>query len=117
MRDSAVWNTAGGIVAQWTRMGEGNVDIGRYIRTYVERCPGRAISLELIMHRQRTFDYHDDEFWAAYPAAPAREFARFLSRAEKGTPRADVDASRTESVGDVDASLAALKTLIANHSS
>ena len=119
MRDSAVWNTPGGIVAQWTRMGEGNVDIARYIRTYIERCPGRAVSLELIMHRQRTFDYHDPEFWAAYRATPAWEFARFLTRAEQGTPRADVDASKTETIADVDASLEWLKktleSLITHH--
>ncbi len=109
MRDSALWSTPGGIAAQWTRMGEGNVDIARYIRTYIERCPGRAVSLELIMHRQRTFDYHDDQFWSAYPSMRAREFARFLTRAEQGTPRPDVDASQTESVEDVDASVAWLK--------
>ena len=113
MRDSAVWNTPEGVVAQWTRMGEGNVDIARYVRTYVEKCPGRAVSLELIMHRQRTFDYHDDEFWAAYPSTPAREFARFLTRAEKGQPRPDVDSSLTETVGDVDVSLATLKDMVA----
>ncbi len=112
MRDSAVWNTPAGVVAQWTRMGEGNVDIARYIRTYVEKCPGRAASLELIMHRQRTFDYHDDQFWAAYPATPAREFARFLTRAEKGEPRPDADSSLTETVGDVDVSLAALQDIL-----
>jgi sugar phosphate isomerase/epimerase len=112
MRDSAVWNTPAGVVAQWTRMGEGNVDIARYVRTYIERCPGRAVSLELIMHRQRTFDYHDDEFWAAYPAMPAREFARFLTRAEKGEPRPDVDSSLAETIGDVDVSLAALRDIL-----
>jgi sugar phosphate isomerase/epimerase len=119
MRDSALWNTPAGVVAQWTRMGEGSVDIARYIRTYIERCPGRAVSLELIMHRQRTFDYHDDEFWAAYPATPAREFARFLTRAERGEPRPDVDAAKTESVDDVDISVRWLKetleSLITNH--
>jgi sugar phosphate isomerase/epimerase len=112
MRDSAVWNTPAGAVAQWTRMGEGNVDIARYVRTYVEQCPGCAVSLELIMHRQRTFDYHDDEFWAAYPDMPAREFARFLTRAERGQPRPEVDSSLTETVGDVDASLAALREIL-----
>ena len=118
MRDSAVWNTPAGVVAQWTRMGEGNVDIARYIRTYIERCPGRAVSLELIMHRQRTFDYHDDEFWKAYRSTPAWEFARFLTRAERGDPRPDADASRTETIADVDASVAALReSLITNHSS
>jgi len=112
MRDSAVWNTPGGIVAQWTRMGEGTVDIARYIRSYVERCPGRAVSLELILHRQRTFDYHDDEFWAAYRNTRAWEFARFLTLAEQGTPRPDVDPSRTETLEEVDASVASLESLI-----
>lgn len=112
MRDSALWNTPAGVVAQWTRMGEGNVDIARYIRTYIGRCPGRAVSLELIMHRQRTFAYHDDEFWAAYRSTPAWEFARFLTRAENGEPRPDADPSLTETVADVDASLAALESLI-----
>ncbi len=119
MRDSAVWNTPAGVVAQWTRMGEGNVDLARYIRTYAERCPGRAVSLELIMHRQRTFDYHDPAFWEAYRSTPAWEFARFLTRAEKGNARPDVDASATESVDDVNVSLAwlrdTLESLITNH--
>jgi sugar phosphate isomerase/epimerase len=105
MRDSAVWNSAEGAVAQWTRMGEGNVDMSRYIRTYIEKCPGRAVSLELIMHRQRTFDYRDPEFWTAYRETPAWEFARFLSRADRGEPRPPVDAAATESVGDVEGSL------------
>jgi sugar phosphate isomerase/epimerase len=119
MRDSAVWNTPSGVVAQWTRMGEGNVDIARYIRTYAERCAGRAVSLELIMHRQRTFDYHDPEFWTAYAATPASEFARFLTRAEKGEPRPDVDATLTETLHDVDVSIqwlgGLLESLITHH--
>jgi sugar phosphate isomerase/epimerase len=105
MRDSALWITPAGVVGQWTRMGEGSVDIEQYIRSYVAHCPGRAISLELIMHRQRTFDYHDPEFWSAYRSTPAWEFARFLTRAEKGEPRPDVDASLTETIEDVDLSL------------
>ncbi len=117
MRDSAVWNTPSGAVAQWTRMGEGSVDIARYVRTYVERCPGRAVSLELIMHRQRTFDYHDPAFWEPYRSTPAWEFARFLTRAETGRPRPDVDASGTETLDDVDTSLRALESLITGHQS
>jgi sugar phosphate isomerase/epimerase len=105
MRDSAVWNSPEGAVAQWTRMGEGNVDIARYIRTYAQRCPGRAVSLELIMHRQRTFPYRDPAFWSAYRQMPAWEFARFLSRVENGEPRPAVDASARASLDDVDVSV------------
>ena len=113
MRDSALWMTPSGVVGQWTRMGEGSVDIERYIRTYVASCPGRAISLELIMHRQRAFDYHDPEFWSAYRTTPAWEFARFLTRAEKGSPRPDVDASLTETIEDVDLSLGWIRGILA----
>lgn len=108
MRDSAVWNSPEGVVAQWTRMGEGNVDLASYIRTYIEKCPGRAVSLELIMHRQRAFDYRDPEFWSAYRSTPAWEFARFLARAERGEPRPPVDATCTETVEDVAVSLKSL---------
>jgi len=113
MRDSALWVTPAGVVGQWTRMGEGSVDIERYIRTYLTSCPGRAVSLELIMHRQRTFDYHDQEFWSAYRSTPAWEFAQFLTLAEKGAPRPDADASLTEKVEDVDISLKWLRGVLA----
>lgn len=112
MRDSALWITPSGVVGQWTRMGDGSVDIERYIRTYAEKCPGRAVSLELIMHRQRAFDYHDPEFWSAYRSTPAWEFARFLSLAEKGKPRPDADASLTEKLDDVDISLKWLRGVL-----
>ena len=112
MRDSAVWTSPEGVVAQWTRMGEGNVDLAGYIRTYVARCPGRAVSLELIMHRQRAFDYRDPEFWSAYRSTPAWEFAQLLARAERGQPRPPVDATCTETVDDVAVSLEALSTLM-----
>jgi len=119
MRDSAVWNCPEGAVAQWTRMGEGNVDIAGYIRTYAERCRGRAVSLELILHRQRTFDYRDPAFWSSYRQTPAWEFARFLARAEKGEPRPPVDPGASESVDDVDVSVrwtaGVLESLITNH--
>src|SRR5262249_342340 len=94
------------------KMGEGSVDIEQYIRTYAAKCPGRAVSLELIMHRQRAFDYHDTEFWSAYRATPAWEFARFLTRAEKGSPRPDVAASLRETVDDVPARLKWLRGVL-----
>src|SRR4029450_7605456 len=35
VRDSRVWRVPNGTGVAWTRMGEGNVDIARYMRTYV----------------------------------------------------------------------------------
>ena len=51
VRDSAVWRVPEGAAVAWVRMGEGNVRIDEYVRQYVARCPGRALSLE--EHRDR----------------------------------------------------------------
>jgi sugar phosphate isomerase/epimerase len=86
VRDSALWMTPQGIAAQWTRVGEGNIGIGDYIRTYVQKCPGRAVSLEVIVSTSpRMFNHRDPAAWELYKKTPAWEFARFLALAEKGT--------------------------------
>jgi sugar phosphate isomerase/epimerase len=87
VRDSAVWRTPQGAAVQWVRMGDGNVGIAEYIKKFAERCPGKALSLEVIVTGPRPFNYLDPKFWEAYRKTPAWEFARFLALAEKGTPR------------------------------
>jgi sugar phosphate isomerase/epimerase len=87
VRDSAVWNTPEGAAVRWTRMGEGNIGMEKFIRTYVEKCPGRAVSLEVIVsNNPRIMNYHDPQFWDQFPTTPAREFARFLTLCDKGKP-------------------------------
>jgi sugar phosphate isomerase/epimerase len=87
MRDSALWNTPQGAAVRWTRMGEGNMGMEDYLRTYIQKCPGRAVSLEVIVSGQpRMFNYRDPKFWDLYRTTPAWEFARFLALCEKGTP-------------------------------
>jgi 3-oxoisoapionate decarboxylase len=87
MRDSAVWRTPEGIAVRWTRMGEGTIGMEDYLRTYIQKCPGKAVSLEVIVSAQpRMFRYADPQFWALYRSTPAWEFARFLTLADKGKP-------------------------------
>jgi sugar phosphate isomerase/epimerase len=87
MRDSALWNTPEGAAVRWTRMGEGNMGMETYIRTYLEKCPGRAVSLEVIVTPQpRMFNYRNAAFWELYRGTPAWEFARFLAICDKGQP-------------------------------
>ena len=87
MRDSALWNTPQGAAVRWTRMGEGNMGMGDYLRTYIQKCPGRAVSLEVIVSGQpRLFNYHDPKFWETYRTTPAWEFSRFLALCDKGQP-------------------------------
>ena len=87
VRDTAVWPVREGAAVSWVRMGEGNIGIEDYVRRYLELCPGRALSLEVIVTAPRIFAYHDSKFWHNYRTTPAWEFERFLALVEKGTPR------------------------------
>jgi sugar phosphate isomerase/epimerase len=89
VRDSYLWKTPEGIAVQWTRMGEGNVDIAGWVKRYRELCPGKALSMEIIVTGARKFSVFERKFWDAYRDTPAWEFSRFLSLAEKGNPQAD----------------------------
>jgi hypothetical protein len=87
IRDTAVWRVPEGAAVQWVRMGEGNVRISDYLKKYVELCPGRAITLEIIVTQPRIFPYMNVQFWDGFRRTPAWEFARFVALAESGTPR------------------------------
>jgi sugar phosphate isomerase/epimerase len=87
VRDTALWRVPEGAAVQWVRMGEGNVGIDDYVRKYIELCPGRALSLEVIVTQPRIFAFSEPKFWDAYRNDPAWEFERFLALADKGTPR------------------------------
>ena len=87
VRDSRIWRVPEGAAVAWTRMGEGNIDIARYITTYMTRCPGRALSLEIIVIPEpRIQAYRHPGFWDAYRHTPAWEFDRFAALADAGTP-------------------------------
>jgi 3-oxoisoapionate decarboxylase len=110
VRDTAVWNTPQGAAVAWSRMGEGNIGIEDYIREYAAKCPGRPLSLEIIVTGPRLFNYLDPKFWDAYRKTPAWEFARFLALAEKGKlreapPRLSREAAVAREVEDVEASI------------
>jgi hypothetical protein len=89
MRDSYVFNSPQGTAVQWSRMGEGNIGMDEYIRKYVSLCPGKAVSLEVIVSGSpRIFNYRSPQAWELFRTTPAWEFARFLALCDKGTPRA-----------------------------
>jgi sugar phosphate isomerase/epimerase len=88
MRDSYLFNSPQGIAVRWTRMGDGNMGMEDYLRTYVQKCPGKAVSLEVIVQTgYRLFDYRNPAAWAIYKTTPAWEFARFLTLADRGEPQ------------------------------
>jgi sugar phosphate isomerase/epimerase len=87
VRDTSVWSIPEGAAVAWTRMGEGNVGIDEYVRKYAELCPGRALSLEIIVTEPRIFAYRRPEFWERYRRTPAWEFERFANLVEQGKPQ------------------------------
>jgi sugar phosphate isomerase/epimerase len=118
VRDTSLWNTPQGIAVAWTRMGDGNIGIADYIREYAAKCPGRPLSLEIIVTGPRYFNYRDPKFWDAYRKDPAWEFARFLALADKGKPREAPprltgQAAAAQELADVEASIRWTKAFLA----
>lgn len=118
VRDTAVWRIPEGAAVAWTRLGEGNVDIAGYVRKFLALCPGKALTLEIIVTGPRKFPYLDPKFWDAYRRTPAWEFSRFVALAEKGkerpanppVPKPQVAQVQRE---DLEASLGWVKQLLA----
>ena len=117
VRDTAVWRVPEGAAVAWVRMGEGNIGIEGYVRKYAELCPGRALSLEIIVTPPRVFAYQDPKFWESYRRTPAWEFERFLKLVDQGTPRPKPPAVPKELAAqrereDLEASLQFTKALL-----
>jgi len=101
IRDSYLWNDDQGTQVNWTRMGDGNVDISRLLKRFLELCPGKSMSLEVIVMGPRAYPWRKPEFWDGYRNVPAAEFSRFLNIAAAGkpqTPRAAVPRDQAAAV-------------------
>jgi hypothetical protein len=87
-RESYVFNSPQGTAVQWCRMGDGNIGMDDYLRQYIERCPGKAVSLEVIdVGSPRLLNNRNPQPWEIFRTTPAWEFVRFLALCDKGTPR------------------------------
>jgi 3-oxoisoapionate decarboxylase len=118
VRDTLVWRIPEGAAVQWVRMGEGNIGIDTYVRRYLELCPGKALTLEIIVTGPRKYPYFDPGFWDPYRNVPASNFARFVSLVDKGSPPAPAPPVPKEQIAhrqkeDLEASIAWLKKFLA----
>jgi sugar phosphate isomerase/epimerase len=117
LRDSYVWRAPEGVVVRWVRFGEGNVGIEDYVRKFIELCPGRAISHEVIVMQQRPLRIFDPKFWEPYQKVRASEFVRFLALAEAGKPLPAMpqvarDAAAQKQREDLEVSIANFRELL-----
>jgi sugar phosphate isomerase/epimerase len=107
-RDSAVRRTADGVEVAWTRMGEGNVRIDDYVRTFIDKCPALPLTLEVIvLPAPRALPFRDPNFWNGYRDTPAWEFQRFLDLVDgaREVPMPSGAVSAAEEAKNVEASI------------
>lgn len=87
IRDSSLFEVPRGAAGQWVALGEGNVDFLKFASRFRELCPKSTMQLENITGRPpRIIPYLEQDFWKAFPKAPAGEFARFVALAKGGRP-------------------------------
>jgi sugar phosphate isomerase/epimerase len=84
LRDTMVWQSADGVTAQWTAMGEGCVDLPAFFDLFEKACPGVAVHIETISGFPRELPLLKPSFWQAFPDARASDLAAFLALARKG---------------------------------
>jgi len=87
LRDTALWESANGVTAQWTAMGEGNVDLKSYFALYAKLCPDTAVNIETISGFNRELRTKDKEFWKPWPKGEPIGYDKFIALAKKGKPR------------------------------
>ncbi len=92
LRDTMIWQapaeaaSPGGVVCQWTAMGEGCTDLVGFFDLFERACPGVAVHIETISGFPRSFPIDDPDFWRLFPEARAEDLAAFLALARKGRP-------------------------------
>ncbi|MSR26639.1 MAG: sugar phosphate isomerase/epimerase [Planctomycetaceae bacterium] len=84
LRDGQVWPSEKGVKVQWTAMGEGCVDLPTFFDHFQKHCPGVVVHIETISGFARELPFLEPDFWKAFPAMPAADFARFEALTRRG---------------------------------
>lgn len=84
LRDYTVWPSDQGAMFQWMAVGEGMMDVPRYVKTLADANPGMPIFVESISNSARPIPFLTKEHWEAYPDLNASQIIDFLSLLRKG---------------------------------
>ena len=72
VRDSCVFEVPRGAAGQWVALGDGNIDLVRFVAEFRRLCPQSSMQLEIITGRPPTvLPYLEPDFWKAFPKMPA----------------------------------------------
>jgi 3-oxoisoapionate decarboxylase len=86
IRDYTVWPSEDGATFQWMAVGEGMMDVPKYVETLAIANPGMPIFVESISNTARPIPYLTKEYWKAYPNLDASQIIDFLKLVRKGKP-------------------------------
>jgi 3-oxoisoapionate decarboxylase len=89
VRDTRVWETKDGAMAQWVPLGDGNTDLRGIISILKTQAPTIPVDLEIITSiapKEIPYNRPDGGFWEMYPNMLARDFVRFVALAKTGKP-------------------------------
>ena len=84
IRDYTVWPSDDGAMFQWMAVGEGMMDVPKYVDTLVIANPGMPIFVESISNSARPIPFLTRAYWKAYPNLDASQIIDFLSLVRKG---------------------------------
>lgn len=86
IRDYTVWPNEDGATFQWMAVGEGMMDVPKYVDTLASANPGMPIFVESISNSARPIPYLTNEYWKAYPNLDASQIIDFLNLVRRGSP-------------------------------
>lgn len=84
VRDWMVWETPDGATFQWTPIGEGLMDLPRFVSQMMKLCPAVPFNLEIIANSPRPIPFLKPEHMAMYPRLRAADLMPFLALCRRG---------------------------------
>lgn len=84
VRDWMVWQTPEGATFQWTAIGEGLMDVPRFVSRMAQLCPAAPLNLEIISNSPRPIPFLQRDHWKVYPQLRAAGIADFLALCRRG---------------------------------
>jgi hypothetical protein len=89
IRDSRVWAVPEGAMAQWVPIGQGSTNLLDIVAALSQHAPTASFNLEIITGgepRLLSYVHPESELWRMFPGMLARDFARFITLAQRGRP-------------------------------
>ena len=84
LRDYTVWPSDEGAMFQWMAIGDGMLDVQKYVDTLADANPGMPIFVESISNSARPIPFLTEEHWKAYPELNGSGIIDFLKLVRRG---------------------------------